>query len=166
MNVQRIIKHIATPPWAMRRAFNASDLKELEEAIRGSECAHRGEIRFAVEAALDLKPLLNGQTPRARAVELFSDLHIWDTEENNGVLIYLLLADRQVEIVVDRGLYQRVGQAPWDALCTTMEATFRRGDFKLGLREGLREITALLAREYPPSGPSTNELPNAPVVLR
>ena len=166
MNLKRVIQHLMSPPWAVKRALSAKDLRELQETIRASETTHRGELRLAVEAALDLGPVWRGQTAHERALELFSDLRIWDTAENNGILIYLLLADRQVEIIADRGLLAHVNPDTWSAICRTMEAAFRRHAFNDGLREGLQAISALLARAYPAQGKNPNELPDAPVIIR
>ena len=166
MDVKRLIKHLSSPPWAVRRVLNPAAMRELQEAIRAGETTHRGELRVAVEAALDLASLWQGQTAHQRALDVFSSLRIWDTAENNGVLIYLLLADHRVEIIADRGLLAHAGPETWDAICRTMEAAFRRHDFKGGLLEGLRAISALLARAYPAQGQNPNELPDAPVILR
>src|SRR5687767_441551 len=108
-------------PGSVRRAFPAHDLQAIEKAIAKSEKRHGGEIRFAVEAALDVPALLRGQSAHGRALEVFSELRVWDTEANNGVLIYLLLADRDVEIVADRGVNRRVGPQGWEAACREME---------------------------------------------
>ena len=166
MKLKRVIHHLMSPPWTVKRALGADALRELQEAIRASETTHRGELRLAVEAALDLGPVWRGQTAHERALEIFSDLRIWDTAENNGVLIYLLLADHQVEIIADRGLHAHDDPDTWSAICRTMEAAFRRHDFKGGLREGLQAISALLARAYPAQGRNPNELPDAPVIIR
>jgi len=111
MDLARVFRHLLFPGLLVRRAFPASALARIEAAIAASESRHRGQIRYAVEGALDLRPLLAGQTGRERAIEVFAALHIWDTEENNGVLIYLLLADRDVEIVADRAIARHVGPA-------------------------------------------------------
>jgi uncharacterized membrane protein len=166
MNVGRILKHLCTPAWTVKRVLNAADLKAIEEAVRAGETAHRGEVRFAVEGALDPGPLLRGQTPRERALDAFSDLRVWDTAENSGVLIYLLLADREVEIVADRGIHARVGQAAWEEICKNMEAAFKLGQFRAGVLEGVRAVSTLLAREFPSTGANPNELPDAPTVIR
>lgn len=166
MDGKRILHHLLTPAWKVGRVLAADDLRAVEEAIRAGERLHRGEVRFAVEAALDLRPLLRGQSPRERALEIFSDLRMWDTAENSGVLIYLLLADRDVEIVADRGIHARVGPAAWEALCKDMEAAFKLGQFRAGLLEGVRAVSALLAREFPSAGANPNELPDAPTVIR
>ena len=147
------------------RAFPAHALAAIDRAIKESEGSHRGEIRFAVEGALHVDPLLRGQTARERAIDVFSRLRIWDTEHNNGVLIYLLLADRDVEIVADRGIHRKVGEKEWEGICRKMEAAFRRGEYEGGVIDGIREVTRLLAEHFPPIGGDRNELPDKPVVL-
>lgn len=148
------------------RSFPGAVLSRIEAAIRQSETQHRGELVFAVEPALDLADLWHGRTAAQRAVEAFADLHVWDTEENNGVLVYLLLADRDVEIVADRGVHARVGADGWEVICRRMEAAFRDGRFEAGVVQGLAEISAVLIREYPATGaPNPNERPDRPVVL-
>jgi uncharacterized membrane protein len=138
----------------------------LTRAIRDSERGHRGEIRFAVESALDWPRLWRGVTPAQRALEVFASLHVWDTEENNGVLIYLLLADRHVEIVADRGIDRRVGRAAWEKICRDMETDFRHNDFEMGLIRGIRAVGQHLARHYAGADSQGNELPNKPVILK
>jgi len=137
----------------------------IEKAIKASEGAHCGEIRFVVEAALHIESLLRGQSARERAIDVFSQLRIWDTERNNGVLLYLLLADRDVEIVADRGIHEKVGPQEWEKTCRKMEAAFRQGDFEGGVVGGLQEVTRHLAEHFPPIGDDRNELPDKPVVL-
>ena len=140
-------------------------MRAIEEAIRASEATHHGQIRFAVEAALDVLPLLRNQSARGRAIDVFSLLRVWDTEHNNGVLIYLLLADRDVEIVADRGISSRVGQDQWERICREMEHAFREGRFEEGVLAGIRAVSAHLARHYPGQDKRRNELPDSPVVL-
>ena len=118
-----------------------------------------------VEGALDGEPLFKGQSARERAIEVFSQLRIWDTEHNNGVLLYLLLADRDVEIVVDRGIDARVGLDGWDTICKAMESEFRQGRFERGVIAGIQAVTRHLATHFPRDGADINELPDAPVVL-
>ncbi len=151
--------------WAVNRAFPKDALDAIDRAIKASEASHRGEIRFAVEGLLHIEPLLRGQTARERAIDVFSQLRIWDTEGNNGVLIYLLLADRDVEIVADRGIDAKVGPQEWEKICRNMEAAFRQGDFEGGVVGGIREVTRHLAEHFPPVGGDRNELPDSPVVL-
>jgi len=165
MSARRILKHILTPHWMARRAFPRTVLNRIEAAIRESETTHAGELRFAVEAGLEPARLVRSVTPRQRAREVFAHLGVWDTEHNSGVLIYVQLVDRRIEILADRGISSKVDQATWDAICRRMEAAFRAGRFEAGALEGIGEITALLARHYPAAGENPNELPDRPVVL-
>jgi uncharacterized membrane protein len=166
MNIKRILKHLSVSHAAMRRIFPRKALENIEHAIAEAEKMHAGQIRFAVEAALDIKPLLAGQTARERAIEVFSKLRVWDTEHNNGVLIYLLLADRKVEIVADRGIHVRLGPAIWEAVCQEMENAFRQGKFEQGVIAGIRSVGSHLAQHYPQIGAGKiNELPDSPVLL-
>jgi uncharacterized membrane protein len=165
VSARRILKHFLTPHWIARRAFPRATLQRIETAIRQSETTHAGELRFAVEAALDPGLLLKGVAPRQRAREVFAQLGVWDTEHNGGVLIYVQLVDRRIEILADRGIASKVAQSTWDAICRRMETAFRAGQFETGALEGIREITALLARHYPPTGENPNELPDRPVLL-
>jgi len=162
----RFFRHLATDHGSVRRRFPAAVLARIEAAVADGEKHHRGQVRFAVEPSLPLARVLRGVTPRERALEVFGLLRIWDTEENCGVLVYLLLADRDVEIVADRGIHGRVGGPVWEAVCRKMEAAFREGRFAEGVEAGLAEISALLARHYPrEGGAGPNELPDRPVVL-
>ena len=151
--------------WRVNRAFPRDTLMAIEKVIKASEATHRGEIRFVVEGALDIASLFQGQTARERAIDVFSQLRIWDTEGNNGVLIYLLLADRDVEIVADRGIDAKVGAQEWERICRNMEAAFRQADFEGGVIGGIQEVTRHLAGHFPPTGDDRNELPDKPVVL-
>jgi len=163
MNFQRVVKHLSTGSASVRRAFPRLDA--IEEAIRLTETWHDGQIRFAVEASLELAPLLAGQTARQRAIEVFSSLRVWDTEHNNGVLIYLLLADRDVEIVADRGIHLRLGVEVWESICLQMEAAFRAGQFEAGVVIGITAVGEHLMAHFPARSEKKNELPDAPVVL-
>ncbi|MDH4285099.1 MAG: TPM domain-containing protein, partial [Gallionellaceae bacterium] len=120
---------------------------------------------FAVEASLDFTALHHNQTARERAIEMFSQLRVWDTEHNSGVLIYLLLADRDVEIIADRGIHARLGNAVWEAICRDMEASFREGRFEGGVISGIRAISNHLQQHFPARPVALNELPDKPVVL-
>jgi uncharacterized membrane protein len=137
----------------------------IERAIRAGEATHAGQIVFAVEGALDGVPLFRNQPARARALDIFAHLRIWDTVHNNGVLIYLLLADRDVEIVADRGIHAKVGAAVWENICAAMEAEFRQGRFESGVVNGIGAISRQLAQHFPKEGAGPNELPDAPVVI-
>jgi uncharacterized membrane protein len=163
--MKRILKHLFAPHWIMYRAFPRAALKRIETAIRESEKSHAGELRFAVEAGLHLVPLLRGVTPRQRARQVFAELNVWDTEHNSGVLVYVQLMDRRIEILADRGISAKVEQAAWDAVCRRMEVAFQARRFEQGVLEGIREVTALLGRHFPARGVNPNELPDQPVVL-
>ena len=165
MNLQRLMRHLFTPHWVVRRAFPPRVLTAIEQAIAASEQNHDGELRFAVEAALHTLPLWRGQSTRARADELFAALRVWDTAHNSGVLIYVQLVDRRIEIVADRGINARVAQSQWDTICRRMETAFREQRFEEGALAAIGEITALLAEHFPPLGNNPNELPDKPVVL-
>jgi uncharacterized membrane protein len=165
MNLTRMLRHLFTSRWSVRRRFDAATLARIEAAIRDVEGQHAGEIRFAVEPALDMPGLLRGETPRERALEVFGLLGVWDTEQNNGVLLYVLLADRDVEILADRGIAQRVAQADWDRLSEEMRVQYRAGRFAEGSVAGVLGVGALLARHFPGGKPDRDELPNQPVLL-
>lgn len=154
------------PQWAWRRAFPQATLDAIDAAIGVSETAHGGEIRFAIENSLPAALMWRGMSGRERAIEVFSNLRVWDTEHNSGVLIYLLLADHDIEIVADRGITAQVDPAAWEAVAQTMEAAFRQGDFERGALAGIEQVGALLAAHFPPSGHNPDELANRPVILR
>jgi uncharacterized membrane protein len=165
MRFLRVLRHLVIPPWRVRLVFPAHTLRAIEMAIRECEATHAGQIRFAVENALNPSALWRHQTARERALDVFSQLRIWDTEQNNGVLIYLLLADRDVEIIADRGVHARVGGEAWEKICREMEVLFRDGKFEAAVLHGIREVSKHLVRFYPSRGPGPNELANRPVVL-
>jgi uncharacterized membrane protein len=164
MGIKRIGKHLLEHRWRVRRDFPPCVLDAIERAIKAGEATHSGQIRFVVEGALDGVPLFRNQPARERALDVFSHLRIWDTDHNNGVLIYLLLADRDVEIVADRGVDAKVGHAGGEAICRTMETDFRAGRFEQGVIKGIEAVSRELAKYFPPpAGP--NELPDKPVVI-
>ena len=165
MGIGRITKHLIEHRWRVRRIFTPAVLDDIERAIKAGEAAHCGQLRFVVEGALDGRPLFRNQSARARALDIFSHLRIWDTAHNNGVLLYLLLADRKVEIVADRGIDARVGAAGWEAICRDMEANFRSGQFKAGVLKGIAAVSRELAKYFPPDAHPRNELPDKPIVI-
>jgi uncharacterized membrane protein YgcG len=165
MDLIRVMRHLSIGRAAVRRVFPLRTLDAIESAIRETEARHAGQIRFAVEAALDLMPLLAGQTAQQRAIEVFSKLRVWDTEHNNGVLIYLLLADRDVEIVADRGIHVKLGKEVWEAICREMEVAFREGKFEEGVLAGIHAVGEHLSRHFPARSGKANEMPDSPVVL-
>jgi uncharacterized membrane protein len=165
MGIKRIGRHLLEHRWRVRKIFPKRVLAVIERAIKASEATHSGQIRFVVEGALDGAPLLRNQSARARALDVFSHLRIWDTAHNNGVLIYLLLADRDVEILADRGIDTLVSKAEWEQICTAMEAEFRKGNFEAGVLKGIAAVTRQLVKHFPKHGSGRNELPDAPVVM-
>lgn len=165
MYLIRLFKHLVTPPWCVPRAFPRPVQEAIEAAIQRSEREHSGQIRLAVEGALGTGAALRNQAARERALEVFTHLCIWDTEQNNGVLIYLLLADRDVEIIVDRGLHAQVPQATWEAICQGMESEFKQNRFESGALLGIDAIGKLLATYYPAQVGNPNELPDSLVHL-
>lgn len=166
VNLKRWLKHVFMPPWAWRRAFPQKSLDAIEAAVRASEILHGGEIRFAIENSLASGQVWRGVTGRERAIEVFSQLRVWDTEHNSGVLIYLLLADHDIEIIADRGIAARVPQSSWDDVARVMEAAFRRREFEAGALNGIERTSNLLAEHFPPPGHNPDELANRPVILR
>ena len=165
MGIARIGKHLLHHRWWQRRYFPPDVLAAIEAAIKAGEATHSGQVRFVVEGALDGAPLFRGQSARDRALDVFGQLRIWDTSHNNGVLIYLLLADRDVEIIADRGIDAKVGAEGWERICRAMEAEFRSGQFERGVIDGIAAVSRELAKHFPPGGPHRNELPDAPVVI-
>jgi uncharacterized membrane protein len=165
MNTGRILRHLFAPHWIVQRGFPRRTLDAIEAAISASEKTHDGELRFAVEAGLHPLPVMHGQTARQRAQEVFAHLRVWDTQHNTGVLIYVQLVDRRIEIVADRGISAKVAQAEWDAICARMEEAFKAARFEEGALKAIAEITVLLAQHFPPLGENPNELPDSPVVL-
>ena len=165
MAVSRWIRHLRLPGWVVRRHFPEAMLERIEASIRASESDHRGEIGLAIEGGLSLSELWRGVTPRQRALEAFAALGIWDTEENTGVLIYIQVADRAVEIVADRGIAAKVAQHEWDAICRALEAHFRAGDEAAGCEAAIRAIGMLISAHFPKGEHNPDELPNRPVLL-
>jgi len=165
MGIGRIGKHLLHHDWWLRRYFPPKVLTAIEQAIKAGEATHSGQIRFVVEGALDGAALFRNQPARERALDIFSQLRIWDTVHNNGVLIYLLLADHDVEIVADRGIDMHVGMAGWENICHEMEAEFRSGHFERGVILGIEAVSQQLAKYFPGHGAGRNELPDAPVVI-
>lgn len=165
MDLRRLARHLLCTPWRVRRAFPAALMSDIGAAVEAAERSHGGEIRFAVEDALDPWSLLRGQTPRERAVEVFSQLRVWDTQDNNGVLVYLLLADHAVEILVDRGIDAHEGAHTWNAISREIEDAFRRGEYRRGALAGVDLVARALRRHYPRAGGDADELPNQPVLL-
>lgn len=162
---RRLLAHLATDHLAVRRAFPRSALSRIDEAIAAGERTHRAQICFAVEAALHPAHLLRRLSPRDRALEAFGLLRVWDTEENAGVLIYLLLADRDIEIVADRGVARAADPHAFEPIAAHMEEAFAERRFVDGVVAGIGELSTLLAQHFPRRGDEPNELPDRAVIL-
>src|SRR4051794_19680332 len=165
MGIKRIGRHLLQHRWRERRIFPPMVLAAIEAAIKAGEATHSGQVQFVVEGALHGAPLFTNQPARERALDIFSKLRIWDTAHNNGVLIYLLLADRNVEIIADRGIDAKVGASGWEQICVEMEKEFRARNFERGAVRGIEAVSRELARHFPPHAGAPNELPDAPVVM-
>ena len=168
MKIGRLIRHATATHWRTRMLFPEATLDAIEQAIKRAELTHGGEIRFAIETSLTPRHILNDIAPRAHALEVFAQLRVWDTEANNGVLVYVQLADRNVEIVADRGFQGRVSPAEWEAVCRLMEEHFRAGRFQVGSIAGVDAIGNLLARHFPQGlarAAQSNQLPDRPTLL-
>jgi uncharacterized membrane protein len=160
----RILKHRARDETDTRRAISPDVVRRLQERVQASERQHSGEIRVCVEAGLPLSYLWRGLSARDRAVTMFGKLRVWDTEHNNGVLIYLLLAEHAIEIVADRGLNAHVSTAQWAAIVATMREAFRARRHEQGLNAAIDAVDALLRQHFAlaPGQDNPNELPDEP----
>ncbi len=164
--IKRYIRHLFSTPRSVHQHFSKTAFANIENAIAKSERLHSGQIRFVVESALHPYALWQNITPKMRALELFASLGVWDTAQNNGVLIYLLLADRDVEIVGDRGIHGYVGLQGWETICHQMEQQFRKGQFESGVISGINQISVIMQQHFPSVDMDrSNELPNSPLVL-
>ncbi len=149
-----------------RRLLGSDGLQRLEQAVRDSEARHMGELRLCIEAGLPVASLWHGTSPRDRAVTLFSQLRVWDTEHNNGVLIYLLLADKRIEILADRSLHARVGSRTWQGITDQLSTALQSGRYEDGLIQAIDAVSSLMRQHFPlTSKPNRNELPDAVVLI-
>ncbi len=163
--IKRFFRHAWMFPIIRDRRFSLGTLQAIEQAVAAGEALHRGQVRFVVEAELSVGQLWRGLSARQRALEVFSLLGVWDTEENNGVLIYVMLADRKVEIVADRGIHKHVGGERWQAICRELELHYRKNDFAAGSVSAIQKISQELKFYFPANGAHQNEQPDAPVVI-
>jgi uncharacterized membrane protein len=164
--MQRLLANLFGGLFQLRQRFPAALLDELALAVTAGERSHLGEVRVAVESRLTVRAVLAGVDARMRAQELFAQLRVWDTEDNCGVLIYLLLSEQRIEIVADRGIAGRVAQPQWDAICAVMRDHFAAGRWREGSLAGLEAIHALLRAHFPAGDrPNPDELPDRPIVL-
>ncbi len=163
MSIAHTLRHLVMPDWSLRRAFDTATLQAIEQAIADAERGHGGEIRVAIQASASPLDLMRGVTPRHQALTAFARLGVWDTDANNGVLIYVSWADRDVEIVADRGFNGRVSEHEWAEVCRRMEQVFARGSARQAVVDGVQGVGALIARHFPTV--DRDELPNKPVLL-
>jgi uncharacterized membrane protein len=166
MQLGRLVTHLLFPArWQVQKTFPPAVRSAIQDAIRTAETTHCGQIRFAVEGVLHPRQLWGNWTAQERALQVFSELRIWDTEHNNGVLIYLLLADHSVAIIADRGIHAKVGEPIWRDIAKSMEECFAAGDFQRGSLLGIQLIREQLELHFPASDSGPNELPDEVVLL-
>ena len=162
----RWIRHLFLDHLVLNRAFPRATLDAIGRAVGEQEKRHRGELRVVIEGGMPLQALVAGRTARERALDHFARLNVWDTDDNAGVLIYLLLSDRRVEIVADRGIHARVGDTAWETICGAMQQEFAAGRFEAGVLSGLASVSDLLQQHFPAKpGEDRNEQPDAPLVV-
>jgi uncharacterized membrane protein len=163
---QRVLANLFGGWFQLRQRFPSALLDELADAVTAGERDHLGEVRFALESRLPLRAVLAGVDARLRAQAVFAQLRVWDTEENTGVLIYLLLSEQRIEIVADRGIARRVAQPQWDAICLRMRDAFARAQWREGSLAGIEAVHALLREHFPADDrPNPDELPDRPILL-
>lgn len=165
MDFARLFKHLMIPGWWARRVFRAADREAIHAAIAASEHSHRGELCLVVEGLMPLRVSLRGTPARRRAAQLFSRFGVGETRAASGVLIYVQLLDRRVEILADQGIAERVGQAEWDRICREMEASFGQGAWRRGVLEAIDRATRLLSLHFPARRDNPNELDDRPRML-
>jgi uncharacterized membrane protein len=165
MDLARFLRHALMNPLSARRMFPPAVLDAIGAVVAEEEKRHRGEIRFIVEAELTTGQLWRDAASRDRAREVFAQHGVWNTEENTGVLIYVLLADRRVEVVADRGITVRVPEVEWQSICRTMETHFREGRFQEGAIAGVKAVSNVIAQHFPAREDNPNELPDRPLLI-
>jgi uncharacterized membrane protein len=165
MSLGRALRHLFASRWRTRQRFSDAVDAAIEQAIRAAEARTSGEIRFVIETGLDPAAALRGFPPRERALEVFAQFRVWDTELRNGVLIYVLVADRDVEIIADRGAAAAIPAAGWETAAKLMEEQFRAGRFREGAIAGVEAVAMLLEKHFPARAVNRDELPNQPSLL-
>lgn len=163
--LKRAWRHARSSDGDAKRAFPETTLAAISEAITAGEQTHRGEVRLIVEKALPFDEAWDGVSNRQRALALFADYGVWDTEDNCGVLIYINLAEHKVDIVADRGIDRKIGKETWQAVCRTMTGGFRQGQFHDATLAAIEQVNALLREHFPANGARPNELPDKPLML-
>lgn len=165
VNLLRAIRHAFAGDSAGKH-FPPATLQAIQQAVASGEHRHRGEICFAIEGALHWRSALRGMTARQRAHEVFAQLRVWDTRENSGVLVYVLLVEHAIEIVADRGVSERIDDGQWESICSTLRDRFAKGEFGPGAVAASEAISDLLTANFPAAGGARlDELPDRPVLL-
>ncbi len=162
----RLLKHRRLDEGDARRALGAGAPSRIAARVASSEALHTGQIRVCIEAGLPLSYLRRAAPARERAVTMFGKLGVWDTEHNNGVLLYVLLAEQAIEIVADRGLARRGEAGEWERIAAVMGQAFRAGRFEDGVNQGIDAVGALLQANFEraPGQGNPNELPDEPMI--
>lgn len=164
--LQRMLMNLGEGWFQLHRRFPARLLDEIATAVAAGECTHRGEVRLAVESRLSPLAVLAGLDATTRARQVFGQLRIWDTEHNNGVLIYVLLAEHRIDVVADRGIARHVADGEWADVCAHMRDAYARGQWREGSLQGIADVHALLRRHFPADGNAPREeLSDRPVLL-
>jgi uncharacterized membrane protein len=163
--IRRAMRHWRSNASDAARAFPPDTLAAITRAIAAGEQTHRGEVRLIVEKAMPSEAIWAGISNRQRALALFADHGVWDTEENCGVLVYVNLAEHKVDIVADRGIARKIDEATWRAICRTMTSNFAQGKFHEGTLEAIEHVNALLRTHFPADGARPNQLPDQPLML-
>lgn len=163
--LRRWFSHLTTTHFRLRRCFPAELLAAIDAAITASEQMHMAEIRFFIETALPIGHLWRGVSCRQRAGEIFRAAGMGETRAHNGILVYILLGDREIEIIADRGFSDRVPEPVWAEVCSAMVSAFRSGEYGPGCLQAIRRLSELAAAHFPPVADNRNELPNRPVLL-
>jgi uncharacterized membrane protein len=163
--MSRMLRHLSVSRRAVRKAFGPEAAYQIQELVREREALHAGEIMVVIEATLQPREIFFGKSGRERALEIFSERRVWDTERNNGVLLYVLFADRDIEILADRGIARVVPDSEWQRICALVEGRFKEGEFVAGVKVAVGEISARLAEHFPETGARANELSNRPVLI-
>ncbi len=164
--LERLWRHWTSTAAKGRKAFPQASLSSLGAAITQGELTHRGELRLVVECAMPSDMVWAGVSNRQRALALFAETGVWDTEDNCGVLLYVNLAERKVDIVADRGIARKIDGAAWQAICDTMTHGYASGDFHDSTLAAIGRVNALLLQHFPADGTANpNELPDHPIVL-
>ncbi len=163
----RLLKNIFINRWLVRFYFTQKDLQRIEDAITQSEAQHYAEIQVAIESHIPVQDVFRKKTAKQCAIEAFAKLHVWDTKENSGVLIYLLLTDRSIEIIADRGIHQTLGTSYWEKINSETVEYFKKKQYTDGILHAMEQISLEMKRLFPLDKNKKNddELSNKVIIL-